>query len=95
MTFSVCSELVATTRSTNLEATLEFDIGRYELASSASNVGFLSRGKTGRTKDLLTSSTSTGSKLESGVVTNCVLIICGGVLFDARIFSTFEHRFDI
>jgi len=30
--------LVATTRSTNLEVKLKFDIGRYELASSASNV---------------------------------------------------------
>ena len=36
----------AATRSTNLEAKLKFDIGRYDFASSASSVGFLSRGKT-------------------------------------------------
>jgi len=122
---SACeANLVAITRSTNLKAKLKFDIGRYELASSASNVGFLSREKTradfcvsGRSPDcsdtlqnslstearasearftsqvgtgsneqclsgvrdgrLVTSSTLTDSKLESGVVTSCVLITGG------------------
>ena len=44
---SACSvNRAATTRSTNFETKLRFDIGRYELASSASSVGFFSRGKT-------------------------------------------------
>jgi len=42
---SCAVNLVTTTRSANLEVKRKFDIGRYELASSASTVGFLSRGK--------------------------------------------------
>jgi len=57
---SICSE-PRRNNSSNLEAKLKFDIGRYELAYSTSNVGFLSRGKPGLTcaflEDLLTAAT--------------------------------------
>jgi len=46
MTFSMYSEPRRNNPFHELEAKLKFDIGRYELAPSASNVGFLSRGKT-------------------------------------------------